>query len=53
MIIVLSPAKTFDYQTPSTLAAYSQAQFLEQSQLLIERLRELSPLCGVRGQRYQ
>jgi len=43
MLIVLSPAKTFDYQTPLTLAEYSQAQFLEQSQALIESLRELSP----------
>ncbi|MCB1967362.1 MAG: peroxide stress protein YaaA [Candidatus Accumulibacter sp.] len=43
MIIVLSPAKTFDFQTPLTLDEHSQPQFLEQSQILIERLREFSP----------
>lgn len=43
MIIVLSPSKTFDYQTPLTLDEHSQAQFLEQSEVLIDRLRELSP----------
>jgi cytoplasmic iron level regulating protein YaaA (DUF328/UPF0246 family) len=43
MIIVLSPAKTFDFQTPLTLDEHSQAQFLEQSEVLIARLRELSP----------
>jgi len=43
MLIVLSPAKTFDYQTPLTLDEHSQAQFLEQSKVLIDRLRELSP----------
>jgi len=44
MIIVLSPAKTLDYATPPTLAEHTQPVFLEHSQLLIERLRELSPL---------
>lgn len=43
MIILLSPAKTFALQRPTALDEYSQAQFLEQSQILIERLRELSP----------
>ncbi len=43
MIIVLSPAKSLDYQTPPTLAEYSQPDFLDQSQQLIEGLRELSP----------
>jgi len=44
MIIVLSPAKTLDYATPPTLDEHTQPAFLEQSQLLIERLRALSPL---------
>lgn len=43
MIIVLSPAKTLDYRTPPTLAEHSQPLFLEQSQVLIEILREWSP----------
>ena len=44
MIIVLSPAKTLDFSTPPTLAEHSVPGFLDQSQLLIERLRQLSPL---------
>jgi len=43
MIIVLSPAKKLDFQTPPTLAEHSQPRFLDQSQLLIEDLRQLSP----------
>lgn len=43
MILVLSPAKTLDYQTPPTLTEHSQPDFLEQSQQLIDALRELSP----------
>ena len=43
MIIVLSPAKSLDYQTPPTLAEYSWPDFLDQSQQLIDGLRELSP----------
>ena len=44
MIIVLSPAKTLDFTTPPTVAAYTQPALLAQSQVLIERLRELSPV---------
>ncbi|WP_300317910.1 peroxide stress protein YaaA [Accumulibacter sp.] len=43
MIILLSPAKSFDFQTPPTLDEHSQAPLLEQSQVLVERLRALSP----------
>ena len=43
MIIVLSPAKTLDFKSPPTLAEHTQPDFLDQSQGLIERLRELSP----------
>ena len=43
MIIVLSPAKTLDYQTPTMADEHSQPLFLDRSQELIERLRELSP----------
>jgi hypothetical protein len=43
MIAVLSPAKSLDFRTPPTVAEHSQPLFLEQSQVLIDRLRELSP----------
>lgn len=43
MIIVLSPAKTLDYQTPTMLDEHSQPLFLDRSLELIEGLRELSP----------
>ncbi|MBL8394649.1 MAG: peroxide stress protein YaaA [Candidatus Accumulibacter sp.] len=43
MILVLSPAKSLDYRTPPTLAEHAQPLFLEQSQLLIDVLRQLSP----------
>ena len=44
MIIVLSPAKSLDFTTPPTTTAFSQPAFLDQSQVLVERLRRLSPL---------
>lgn len=44
MIIVLSPAKKLDFETPLTFAEHTQPDFLDQSEKLIERLRELSPL---------
>lgn len=44
MMIVLSPAKTLDYKTPPTVSAYTQPIFLDQSQLLIDRLCALSPV---------
>jgi hypothetical protein len=44
MIIVLSPAKSLDFETPPSLAEYTQPAFLDQSKLLIKHLRQLSPL---------
>lgn len=44
MIIVLSPAKSLDFKPPSKRTERTQPEFLEQSQVLIERLREFSPL---------
>ncbi|MFZ4535294.1 peroxide stress protein YaaA [Propionivibrio sp.] len=44
MIIVLSPAKTLDFKSPVKMAYYSQPPLLDQSQLLIDDLRKLSPL---------
>ena len=43
MLIVLSPAKSLDFETPAHLATCSQAAFLEHSQELIALLRALSP----------
>lgn len=43
MIIVLSPAKRLDFESPLPTALHSQPRLLDQSALLIERLRELAP----------
>lgn len=43
MLIVLSPAKTLDYDTPPTTDIHSQPDFVKHSAELIDTLRELSP----------
>jgi cytoplasmic iron level regulating protein YaaA (DUF328/UPF0246 family) len=43
MLIVLSPAKTLDYDTPPTTDIHSQPDFLKHSVELIDTLRTLSP----------
>ena len=43
MLIVLSPAKTLDYTTPSTTAVHSQPDFAAYSAELITTLRRYSP----------
>lgn len=43
MLMLISPAKTLDFETPSPTNKSSKADFLNQSQLLIEELRALSP----------
>lgn len=43
MLLLLSPAKALDFDTPSITAEYTQPQFLEQSQTLIDTLRPKSP----------
>ena len=43
MLIVISPAKTLDYETPAKTKTFSEPDFLDQSQVLIEELRELNP----------
>lgn len=43
MITVVSPAKTLDYESELPTARFSQADFLEHSQTLIEEARLLSP----------
>lgn len=43
MIIVISPAKALDYETPVNTRRYSQPDFLDRSAELIDILRELPP----------
>lgn len=43
MIIVISPAKALDYETPPTTAVFTQPDFLDHSAELIDVLRERSP----------
>lgn len=42
MLIVISPAKTLDFDTPPVTSAYSQPDYLEDSEKLIRKLRTLS-----------
>lgn len=42
MLIVISPAKTLDFDTPSVTQKFSQPAFLDQSSLLIEQLKKYS-----------
>ena len=43
MLIVLSPAKTLDYETPPTTKKHSEPEFLQRSAQLVEDARALSP----------
>ena len=43
MLLVISPAKTLNYETPATTKKYTQPDLLDQSALLIEEIRKLSP----------
>lgn len=43
MLIVLSPAKTLDYDTPATTEVHTHPDFIEHSAELIETLRTKSP----------
>lgn len=43
MLMVISPAKTLDFETPPTTERFTQPQYLDHSQELIEILRELPP----------
>lgn len=43
MLSVISPAKTLDFETPSTTKHVTQPDFLSESQLLIDILRDYSP----------
>lgn len=43
MIIVISPAKTLDFETPAGVSQYSTPDFLDESAVLIDQLRTLEP----------
>lgn len=43
MLALLSPAKTLDFETPASIAEYTQPRLLEQSGTLIDALAKLSP----------
>ncbi|WP_211825865.1 peroxide stress protein YaaA [Kistimonas asteriae] len=43
MLIVISPAKTLDYETPPVITDYTMPDFLNDSAELIDQLRTLSP----------
>ena len=43
MLIVISPAKTLDYESPVRTRDYSQPEFLKESRALVKELRTLSP----------
>lgn len=42
MKLVLSPAKSLDYESPIPVKTYSQPQFLEEAEYLVKKLRGLS-----------
>jgi len=43
MLTVISPAKTLDYETPPVTDRFTQPQYLDHSQELIQILRDLAP----------
>jgi cytoplasmic iron level regulating protein YaaA (DUF328/UPF0246 family) len=43
MLVVISPAKNLDYDTPSVTTKHSQPDFLEEAQILIDEIKVLSP----------
>lgn len=44
MLIVISPAKTLDFEAAAPTRKFTQPDFLERSSLLIETLRQLDPI---------
>ncbi|PVZ12391.1 MULTISPECIES: peroxide stress protein YaaA [unclassified Pseudomonas] len=43
MLLVISPAKTLDYETPPVIAEHTLPQYLDHSQALIDELQKLTP----------
>ncbi|WP_217125084.1 peroxide stress protein YaaA [Hydrogenophilus thiooxidans] len=48
MLIVISPAKALDFETPSPLPARQAPAFVDRAAMLIERLRALTPQAVAR-----
>lgn len=44
MLLLISPAKTLDFETPAITTEFSQPDFLKQSRQLVKELRDLSPI---------
>ncbi len=44
MLMVISPAKTLDFETPPTTEVSSQCDFLDQSAILVKQLRDYTAL---------
>lgn len=44
MLLVISPAKTLDYETPPTTRTHTVPEYLDESRLLVERARQYSVL---------
>lgn len=42
MLILISPAKTLDFETPASVEYFSQPDFLADTEVLVEQLRQLS-----------
>lgn len=65
MLMVISPAKTLDFETPSKTKSHTQPVFLDEAQQLVDVLKEYSPqrmaklmklsdkLAGLNTARYQ
>lgn len=49
MLILVSPSKTFDFETPARTRKSTQPVFLDDSKLLIEKLKKLPPkkICSL------
>ncbi len=43
MLILISPAKKLDYESPLSTENYSQPQFLDHSQELVDQLKDYAP----------
>lgn len=55
MLIVISPAKSLDYDTPATTSRFTMPEMLDESEKLIGRLRKMKPkqlskLMGISAQ---
>lgn len=42
MLILISPAKTLDFETPPSIDRFSQPEFLSKAEILVQQLKTLS-----------